>query len=196
MSTNSTSPAASDLSKKWWLWPLVPFAFAGAAVGILTIFIIVAVVAPFAMIAERRKRKLAKRKLVEEGRYIDLNEAMDRYALGSYLFIAELTKNDKNIWLIPVSSEDYECFAALPTYHEFKIDTRSVVENLLKLDQDTMSKLVPSLQKAIRIEASLEQLLDESSELVDSVSMLYVLQRESPTKCLYEQINPKKQDHS
>jgi hypothetical protein len=182
----STPVSRPDWRRRWWLWPLLPFAFLGAVIGFLFILIMAAVIAPIAKVSSWRRWRRAKKKLVEEGRYIDLSDAKARYVQGGYLFLVEFTKNDKNVWLIPLSPTDCEDFAALPTYREFEADPRSVVGKLFRMDQIAMSKLVPGLRRAVRVRASLDQLVDNSIELKESIRVLQILQLESPSALLYE----------
>jgi hypothetical protein len=182
----STPISRSDWRRPWWLWLLLPFAFLGAVIGFLFILIMAAVIVPIAKVSSWRRWQRAKKKLVAEGRYIDLSDAKGRYVRGGYQFLVEFTKDDKNVWLIPLSPTDCEDFAALPTYREFEVDPRSVVGELFRMDQNAMSKLVPGLRRAIRVRASLDQLVDGSIELKDSIRVLQILQSESPSTLLYE----------
>jgi hypothetical protein len=144
------------------------------------------VFAPFSAIASRRQRQRVKRMLVEDGRYIELNDAMRRHAQGDSLFLAEFTKDDCNIWLVPVTYVDAKYFDALPTHRQLTSNEREVIESLLKMDQDTMDRLVPALQKSARVSASLEQLLAKSSDLSDSIRVLHFLQLSDPTRIASE----------
>ncbi len=133
-----------------------------------------------------------KRLLVREGRYVDLGDAKIRYAEGNSLFIAEFTKKDKNVWLVPASPTDFVEFNALPTYCQSETDPRETWRRMTTIDRDTMSKLVPGLRKAIRVQTSVETLVDGSDELKDAVRVLHILQMESPSGLLYERIREKK----
>jgi hypothetical protein len=183
----STPTSFPKWKPRWWLWPLVPFAFIVGVVGLLFFSMMVIVVAPFEMIVGWRQERRETRKLRDDGRLISLTNAIDQFSLGNREFIAEFGKGIGRIWLVCVRPSDREMFAALPKYATLKSDPRGTLMALEKIDKATVSGLISYLQNAALVTISSKELTDLPEEIRDSMRVVCMWDELSPSRQLSEQ---------
>lgn len=188
MSTNSTSPAASDLSKKWWLWPFVPFIFLAGLFGIVAFFLLVVICWPYIWLKSWRERAIISRNLIAEQRSISWTDAFTAMRETERKLVLELgPKGPGSMWLVDVPADSTDDLLACPTYADWEADPRSVWENCVKIDESA-PQLVTYLQHAKRIEDHPNNLSELDSRAKTSIRILTVFNAASPSAFLHRSI--------
>jgi len=156
-----------------------------SAVPLLLFF---AVAFPIAEVRGRRRNRRITRRLQADGREIEWSDALSRIQSGGHQFLLELSKSDQRhtLWLIPLSPSESESFSILPTYGQFDANARDTIGTLAKLDQHSLEQLVPILKEAIRVKNSSLYVRDAIIRFKDSMRIILVWQKASPSALLHE----------
>jgi hypothetical protein len=182
----STSAARTDIGRKWWLWPFVPFVLLASGFGILVFIALMGVAWPFMMIRVRREQRKIKRKLNAERRLVSWDDAVLARDEGKNLVLEFAPKAFGSMWLFELSPEARETLIACPTYLSWEADPRSAIESCMDIDKSRLALLEPYSQVAKRIEDRPVNLSDLDEPTKDSIRILPVFCEVSPTHFLYQ----------
>lgn len=184
MSTNSPSPAALDLRKRWWLWPLVPLAFLASVFGMVAFFVLIAICWPYLWLKSWREQAAIGRKLVSEHRAISWADALKAIREVENQLVVEIgPKGPGSMWLVELSVSSNNDLLACPTYAELETDPRAAWETCMTIDHAS-PQLVTYLRAAKRIEDPPSNLSELDSELKASIRVLTVFNEASPSTFL------------